>query len=200
MSTTVPSTMRLYTSCGLDLAPDAHRWFAEPDDADRAAIDGLDSPVLDVGCGPGRIVAHLVASGVTALGVDVSAAAVDRTRALGAPALLRSVFDPLPGEGRWGAAVLLDGNIGIGGDPVTLLSRLRDLLRPGGRVMAEVEAPETESRVVDACIALDGIDTGWFPWAIVSATCIGASADEAGLRLLTVRSTDHRWFATLQRS
>lgn len=192
--------MRLYTSCGLDLAPDAHRWFAEPDDADRFAIDGLDSPVLDVGCGPGRIVAHLVSSGITALGVDVSTAAVDRARSLGAPALVRSVFDPLPGEGRWGAAVLLDGNIGIGGDPVALLSRLRDLLRPGGRVIAEVDAPETTSRVVDACISLDGVDTGWFPWAIVSTTGIGAFADDAGLRLLTLRSLDDRWFAALQRS
>ena len=51
---------------------------------------------------------------------------------LGGPALRRSVFDPLPGEGRWGTALLLDGNIGIGGDPRALLAPdWRELRRPG---------------------------------------------------------------------
>ena len=41
-----------------------------------------------------------------------------RRRARGAAVLRRSVFDPLPGRGTVGdAALLLDGNIGIGGDP-----------------------------------------------------------------------------------
>jgi hypothetical protein len=31
--------------------------------------------------------------------------------------------------------VLLDGNIGIGGDPVLLLCRVRDLLAPHGKVL-----------------------------------------------------------------
>ena len=35
--------------------------------------------------------------------------------------LERSVFDRVPGAGRWRTALLLDGNIGIGGDPVALL-------------------------------------------------------------------------------
>ena len=52
--------------------------------------------------------------------------------------LQRSVFDRLPGERRWGTVLLLDGNIGIGGDPVRLLRRCADLVRPRGQVLAEV--------------------------------------------------------------
>jgi len=40
----------------------------------------------------------------------------------------RSVFDALPAEGRWHTALLADGNVGIGGDPIRLLSRLRGLI------------------------------------------------------------------------
>ena len=39
----------------------------------------------------------------------------------GGAALRRDVFAPLPGEGRWYTALLADGNVGIGGDPVALL-------------------------------------------------------------------------------
>ena len=49
----------------------------------------------------------------------------------GVAALLRDVFDPVPGEGRWETALLADGNIGIGGDPVALLERVRHAGRPG---------------------------------------------------------------------
>ncbi len=201
MTATIPAipAIRLTSSSGFELAPDADRWFAAPDEDDLFALDGLDEPVLDVGCGPGRIVAHLASVGVTTLGVDVSTEAIMRARNLGAPVLHRSVFDPLPGTGRWGAAVLLDGNIGIGGDPAALLDRLHDLLRPGGRVVAEVGKPGSETEIIQARISIGENATKWFPWAVVGADGIAEAADLADMDLLSIRPSNDRWFATLQR-
>jgi hypothetical protein len=60
--------------------------------------------------------------------------------------LQRSVFEPLPGEGRWQSALLLDGNVGIGGDPSKLLARIRQLLAPDGLLYVEAAPAEVEER------------------------------------------------------
>ena len=75
-----------------------------------------------------------------ALGVDVVEEAVHLTRRRGAPAVVADVFEAVPEEGRWGTALLADGNVGISGDPTHLLRRVRELLRPEGRVVVEVSA------------------------------------------------------------
>ena len=103
---------------------DVARWLAAADDADDTVLDRCTGPVLDVGCGPGRFVSSLDARGVAALGVDIAETAVALTRGQGMPALLRDVFHDLPGEGRWPTVLLMDGNIGIGGDPARLLARI----------------------------------------------------------------------------
>ncbi|MFD7013570.1 methyltransferase domain-containing protein, partial [Streptomyces sp. NPDC059928] len=113
---------------------DVERWCAEPDLADRTVLRRCRGAVLDIGCGPGRLVAALAAEGVAALGVDVSPEAVRRTRALGGSALCRSVFDQLPGEGRWDTALLLDGNVGIGGGPAPQRGRGAPPRAPRGGV------------------------------------------------------------------
>ena len=105
--------------------------------ADEMLASRCEAPVLDIGCGPGRFVEALGARGIPVLGVDVSRAAVAQTAGRGVPALLRDVYDRLPGEGRWGTVLLADGNIGVGGDPLTLLRRCAELLRPGGIALVE---------------------------------------------------------------
>src|SRR5204863_7462240 len=97
----------------------------EPTAPEEARLAAMAAPVLDVGCGPGRLVVGLARRGAVALGVDPAPAAVALARGRGAAVLQRSVFDPLPGHGRWRTIVLADGNIGIGGDPVRLLRRCR---------------------------------------------------------------------------
>ncbi|WP_375485061.1 methyltransferase domain-containing protein [uncultured Jatrophihabitans sp.] len=132
---------------------DVERWLAPADDVDRHAVLGSTGPVLDVGCGPGRLVHLLHAHGVEVLGIDIAEVAVSLARGTGAQAEHRDVFGPLPREGSWATVLLLDGNIGIGGDPGRLLRRVQDLLAPGGRVVIETD-PD------------DDIDThGWVRFA-----------------------------------
>ena len=106
--------------------------------------------VLDVGCGPGRHVGELAARGVMALGVDASPdgrPARPRPRRRGARGLdLRA----RPGPGHWGSALLLDGNLGIGGDPARLLRRVGELLVPGGSALVELDPPGSPTRSVRA--------------------------------------------------
>jgi SAM-dependent methyltransferase len=175
------------------------RWRSEPTPAERALLADLPSPVLDVGCGPGRVVAALVATGRVALGVDPSPAAVSETHARGGIALCRSVFDPLPGEGRWGGVVLLDGNVGIGGDPVALLARVRALLAPGGVAVVEVEAPAVASQRLRVRLHAGGALGPWFPWARLSAADLAGVTAGARLRTRDVVVRDGRWFARLTR-
>ncbi|SCD49201.1 Methyltransferase domain-containing protein, partial [Streptomyces sp. DvalAA-14] len=134
----------LHRSDGWLLPLDVERWCARPDAADLTVLDRCRGAVLDVGCGPGRLVASLAERGRLALGVDVSAEAVRRTREAGGSALVRSVFEALPREGRWRTALLMDGNIGIGGDPAALLTRMAAVVDPAGALIVETAPPGTD--------------------------------------------------------
>ena len=179
------------------LEPDLERWCGEADAVDLALLARADGPVLDVGCGPGRLLAELARRGQSALGVDVAAAAVRLTTSAGGAAVRRSVFDRLPGEGRWGTVLLADGNVGIGGDPVVLLRRCRALARPGGRVLVELEAPGTGCSTVRTRLERCGEVTPWFDWAHVGVDAVAGPAALAGLRVEESWSAGERWFASL---
>jgi SAM-dependent methyltransferase len=177
------------------------RWHAEADEVERRLLADLPDPVLDVGCGPGRVVAALAADGRPALGIDPAPSAVTVAVRRGGAALVRSVFDPLPGVGRWGGVVLLDGNVGIGGDPETLLSRTRELLVPGGVVLAELAPPPvaTERFQVQLDLA-DGSHPGpWFDWATVAAHDFAPLCGRAGLTPVAPVRVGRRWFATAEK-
>ena len=93
-------------------------------------------PTIDVGCGPGRLTEALGGLGHLVLGIDVTPEAVGHPCTGARTALRRDVFAPLPGEGRWGTALLADGNVGIGGDPVRCCAGWPGSSipgRPGGR-------------------------------------------------------------------
>ncbi|MFF2658363.1 SAM-dependent methyltransferase [Kitasatospora sp. NPDC058032] len=147
---------------------DIERWCAPAAGGDHSLLMRcfhLSAPVVDLGCGPGRLVAALLAVGVPALGVDVTPAAVTRTLRIGGAALCRSVFDRLPAEGRWGAALPADGNLGIGGNPEALLRRAAELIAPDGLLLTEVEPREVDERVTVRVEGLDGRLGPPFAWA-----------------------------------
>ncbi|MBB6629573.1 methyltransferase domain-containing protein [Nocardioides sp. KIGAM211] len=169
---------------GLDEEPQPlpmGEWTRDADDDDLALLALCEGPTIDVGCGPGRLSARLAELGHVVLGVDVVHEAVLQTRARGVSAIVRNVFDALPGEGRWRTALLADGNIGIGGDPVALLARARELLDPRGRVVVELAAPEVGFRSSWAQLHCGDARSRPFRWSVVGADSIHEVAAEAGL-------------------
>jgi glycosyltransferase A (GT-A) superfamily protein (DUF2064 family)/SAM-dependent methyltransferase len=173
---------------------DVAKYAAAPDATDRSILDRCTGPTLDIGCGPGRLAAELARRGVPSLGVDVTPVALLIARAAGAIALCRSVFDRLPGEGRWPHALLIDGNIGIGGDPAALLARIKALLLPrGGELLVETAAGELDERH-----ELRFGDQGApVPWASVGSKALIALAEPLGYQVTASWELAGRRFAIL---
>ncbi|QMU74119.1 class I SAM-dependent methyltransferase [Streptacidiphilus sp. P02-A3a] len=181
---------------------EVERWCAAPDPADWTLLFrclGRGLPTLDLGCGPGRLIAALQSCGLPALGVDITRTAVLRARGLGGSALCRSVFDPLPGEGRWGTALLADGNLGIGGDPAVLLRRSAELLAPGGLLLVEVERGDLDERDTVSVEDALGRCGPPFPWARLGSRAAVRCAAGAGFSLTDAWTCQGRYFLALRR-
>lgn len=174
---------------------EVERWCARADAADLSALRRCEGAVLDVGCGPGRLVAALALRGRTVLGIDVSEAAVAHTVRLGGQALRRSVFEPLPGEGRWDTALLIDGNIGIGGDPDALLRRTAQLLAPGGLLIAETAPVDVDEQVQVHVTDAQGAAGTPFPWARLGSRALLRRARRLGWRTDGTDGTAGQWTA-----
>jgi SAM-dependent methyltransferase len=162
-------------------------WMGGLSDADVAIIERCQGPVLDIGCGPGRMTVGLAERGIPALGIDITPEALSIAEPRGAAVLRRDVFDRVPGVNRWRTVLLIDGNIGIGADPRALLDRASELLRDRGRLIVEVTTPDapSESRLVRVEI---GARAGpWFGWIEVDEDLLIEQATSCGF------DVDERW-------
>ncbi|MEV0221806.1 class I SAM-dependent methyltransferase [Streptomyces sp. NPDC050704] len=178
---------------------EVERWCARADEVDLRVLKRCEGAVLDVGCGPGRLVAELAARGRPALGIDVSEAAVARTVRLGGQALRRSVFETLPGEGRWDTALLIDGNVGIGGDPAALLRRISQLLTSDGLLIVEtVPEVDVDERVRVRVTDARGTAGPAFLWARLGTPALRRLAARAGWRPDGQWATGGRSFIALR--
>jgi SAM-dependent methyltransferase len=191
-------TVRLSDGTAAPLALD--RYLAPADATDQSLLIDVSGPVLDVGCGPGRHLHALARRGVFGLGVDLSSAAVALARSGGARAIVGSIFDELPGAGRWQTALLLDGNIGIGGDPARLLERVGGLLRSGGDLLIEFYGPDARTGPVLARLETSLAASAWFPWARVASGDVLDLAGATGFAVARRWRSDDRWFAALRRA
>ncbi len=135
-----------------------------------------------------------------ALGIDVSVAAVAAATRRGAKALHASVFDDVPGSGQWATALLLDGNIGIGGDPALLLARVHALLAPGGSALVELDAPGVKAGRFHAHVEHAGRVGPRFAWARVGPAQIPKLAAATEFDVNDLWDEAGRWFAHLGRA
>lgn len=173
-------------------------WLRDADTVDEAILRLCHGPTLDIGCGPGRMAHALARQGQLALGIDLVPDAVRLSLGRGAATLLRDVFDPIPGEGRWQTALLADGNIGIGGDPVALLARVRELLAASGRVVVELAPSGVGVRTRHVRLETDLGRSDPFPWTQVGTDAIAAVAAAAGLRPIARHRFGERHCAVLE--
>ncbi|MDT5146820.1 MAG: hypothetical protein QOC58_1465 [Mycobacterium sp.] len=196
-----------YQDGELDPLP-AHRWLGArcPDGSsgdasdevfDEAVTQMCTGPTIELGCGPGRLVARLIQRGVPALGIDRSATAIRLAGRGGAPALLGDVFEPLPWTGFWHTVLLVDGNVGLGGDPRRILGRAVELLARGGRCVAEFDADAIGVRERWVRLESAGGIGPWFRWAWVGVDSAAALAAQVGLTLTEVRLIGSRVIASL---
>lgn len=184
---------------GLETRLPTGRWIADADVDDHALfVDRCSGPTLDVGCGPGRLTGALAALDLTALGIDVSREAVRQTRSRGAEAMCGNVFSSVPDEGTWRHALLADGNIGIGGAPVRLLRRVRELLHHDGTALVEIDGPGTDVVHDRVRLRVDGRMSHSFGWSTVGADGIGRVAESAGFVVAAILRSGGRHVAELR--
>lgn len=177
---------------------DLRTWARPANRLERRLLRDLRGPVLEIGCGPGRLVAALTEAGTTALGLDTSPLAVELAARRGAPAHNGSIFDTVPDEGHWASALLIDGSIGIGGDPVSLLRRVRDVLRPRGVALVEARpAGNAEAPAVATVEQTDGTFRT-FAWAEVAVDEIDHVAHHAGFVVERLHRIGPRCFGWLR--
>lgn len=175
-----------------------HDWCAGASLLEWSLLTSLQGPLLDVGCGPGRLLAVAGSLGMPALGIDTSAEAVRCARGRGARALEQSVFAPVPLTGHWQSVLVLDGNIGIGGSVAGLLRRCRQLIGPAGTLLVEVETDAELDTEYSAVLEDDaGNLSEPFRWARTGATGLAARAQRCGWSIPAVRQVHGRVFCRL---
>ena len=163
---------------------------------DKAVLGLCAGPTIDLGCGPGRLVARLVGAVFRPGRRPVG----DRGRAGSAKrgaGLRRDVFEPLPGTGRWQTVLLADGNVGLGGDPWRVLGRAAELLKRGGSCIAEFDT--ASDRCPTGWVRLESARTigPWFRWASVGIGCAAKLADDVGMALTAIHPIGSRVVASL---
>ncbi|SDL43340.1 bifunctional 2-polyprenyl-6-hydroxyphenol methylase/3-demethylubiquinol 3-O-methyltransferase UbiG [Arthrobacter sp. ok362] len=181
-----------------DVSFDVQGWCAEATVLEVLLLQSLNGPVLDVGCGPGRLLSAAQSLGLAALGVDTSPEAVRYARGRGARALERSIFAVIPQSGSWGSILLLDGNIGIGGSVTALLRRCRQLIAAHGTLLVEVEADDVDVVFPAVLEDAEGHLSDPFCWARAGTSALASRAERTGWSVASTQRLQGRVFCRLR--
>ncbi len=171
------------------------RWWAEFNVASdeelafyRAAIERYGQPVLDLGCGTGRMLVPLAASGIDIDGCDVSADMLAFCRVAAerpgvAPRLYEQAGDDLALPRSYHTIFICD-SFGIVGGLETLRRCYRHLA-PGGALVFNVSLPYAESDRWNHWLA-EGRRALPEPWPETSGRKTAANGEEIALRARTI--------------
>ena len=159
------------------------RSFEQWDWWDREILSRVNrGPVLDLGSGAGRAGLYFQERGLDVTSVDASPGAVEVCRRRGlADVRLGDVADP-PGDQRWGAILLLCGNLGLGGSADgtrRLLTRLAELAAPGAVLAGDTVTPDGAAEV-SLRIRYRDLVTPWWPQYNIPARQIAAVVGGTG--------------------
>ena len=92
------------------------RSFEAWDGWDRELLSGVsEGPVLDLGCGAGRAALYCQGLGVEVTAMDNSPGAIEVCRRRGVVDARVGDLNEPPDDRRWGAVLLMCGNLGLGG-------------------------------------------------------------------------------------
>ena len=116
------------------------------------------------------------------------------------PALIfQSIFDAVPDTGQWRCGLLLDGSIGIGGNPESLLRRVSGVLSKRGRLLVETVHPREASEDLHVRVETAVSSGPWFRWSVVSHLDVTALAATSGFLVNDTWEDEGRYFAQLER-
>jgi hypothetical protein len=129
----------------------------------------------------------------------MSSVAVGLSMARGGLALRRRINHPLPAEGRWGTALLIDGNVGMGGDVATLLARCAQLVRPGrlGHLRGSTRC-SGGTKAAPLCCGAEDASSVTLPWSRVGGAALLQAAKALDLLLVEEWTAGERVFVALR--